>query len=412
MTKMIKMSLIAAVAVTGMTSTVCAQPLEDAIKGVDVSGQLRYRYDDKALDKATGTDSNYQTNEYTAKIALKSKVNDIVTANVQVEARGVTGTTSVAAVASDALTTQSAGNAHATSDIVGDRDVNLVVTKANFAANLGFATVVAGKQSVPSPFVDGNAATDDTTRGTGAVALIPAGPVTIAAGHFMNFQSAQDTDTSALKDTSIYSGSSIDAAAVLGTVAGVNFDAWYVNVAGRTGDAVANEVTGKSLGLNTTIAGVNFDARHSTKTEATKKDSGLTKLVASTKVGPVSLVAGYAVTPKDNVNVTIDTDNDAKVGFRLWQASTEKLNDSKAYLVGASMDLMDNVNLDVKYVKADATKSTTEDVEVTELLIGATYKMSKNFGVHARYSMMDTKYSARTVDEKSNKGRLELKYTF
>ena len=377
MTKMIKMSLIAAVAVTGMTSTVCAQPLEDAIKGVDVSGQLRYRYDDKKVENGATT----QTNEYSMKVDTKSKINDVVTANVQIQALGVSDISS--------------SDAHATSDTTGDRDVTLSVTKANFAANLGFATVVAGKQSIPSPFVDGNAATDDVTRGTGAVALIPAGPVTLAAGHFMNLQ---------VEGTTVNSGASIDAAAILGSVANVNFDAWYVKVNGvGAGDTTfATDVTGKSLGLATTVAGVALDARTST-VERVASDSKLTKLVASTKVGPVSVVAGYAVTPAGNVNSTIDTDNDAKSGFRLWQASIENLADTKAYLVGAGMDVMPNVNIDVKYVNAEVGSSTT----VTEALYGATYKMSKNFGVHARYSVM-----TKTNTADSNKGRLELKYTF
>ncbi|MCI0501412.1 MAG: major outer membrane protein, partial [Epsilonproteobacteria bacterium] len=169
MTKMIKMSLIAAVAVTGMTSVASAQNLEDAIKGVDVSGQLRYRYDDA---KNNLTKVSTQTNEYTMQLNVSSKVNDMVTANVKVEALGVNATNN--------------GGAHATTDQSGDRDVTLSVTKANFAANLGVATIIAGKQSVPSPFVDNSV--DDTTRGTGAVALIPAGPVTIAAGYFNNYQ--------------------------------------------------------------------------------------------------------------------------------------------------------------------------------------------------------------------------------
>ncbi len=145
-----------------------------------------------------------------------------------------------------------------------------------------------------------------------------------------------------------------------------------------------------------------LDARTST-VERVGSDSKLTKLVASTKVGPVSVVAGYAVTPAGNVNSTIDKDNDAKSGFRLWQASIENLADTKAYLVGAGMDVMPNVNIDVKYVNAEVGSSTT----VTETLYGATYKMSKNFGVHARYSVMT---QTNTAD--SNKGRLELKYTF
>ncbi len=51
MTKMIKMSLIAAVAVTGMTSAANAQNLEDAIKGVDVSGYVDYRLENKSVEK-------------------------------------------------------------------------------------------------------------------------------------------------------------------------------------------------------------------------------------------------------------------------------------------------------------------------------------------------------------------------
>lgn len=379
------MSLIAAVAVTGMTSTVCAQPLEEAIKGVDVSGQLRYRYDDKKVENGATT----QANEYTMKIATKSKVNDMVTANVQVEAMGVTDV--------------SASGAHATNDATGDRDVTLAVTKANFAANLGVATVIAGKQSVPSPFVDNSV--DDSARGTGAVALIPAGPVTIAAGHFVNFQHAAETSlksTDALATTgSINVGNSINAAAVLGSVSGVSFDAWYVKVNGVTGGLV--DTTGTTLGAKTTIADITLDARTSKVTRTGSKDSGLTKLVASTKVGAVSVVAGVAMTPKDNVNATIDTDNDAQSGFKLWQASIENLADTKALLIGAGMDVLPGVNLDAKYVTADVGSSVTEK----ETLFSATYAMSKNFSVQAKYSTM-----TKTATADATRGRLEVKYTF
>ncbi|MFZ9659957.1 MAG: major outer membrane protein [Arcobacteraceae bacterium] len=58
MTKMIKMSLIAAVAVTGMTSAVNAQNLEDAIKGVDVSGYIDYRLENKSISGSDTIDFN------------------------------------------------------------------------------------------------------------------------------------------------------------------------------------------------------------------------------------------------------------------------------------------------------------------------------------------------------------------
>jgi hypothetical protein len=42
MKKFAKMSLVAAVAVAGLSSTVAAKPLADAIQGTSVSGLVRY----------------------------------------------------------------------------------------------------------------------------------------------------------------------------------------------------------------------------------------------------------------------------------------------------------------------------------------------------------------------------------
>ncbi len=397
MTKMIKMSLIAAVAVTGITSTVSAQPLEDAIKGVDVSGMLRYRYDDTKTDNTAST----QTNEYVFEVNTKSKVNDVITANVSVVAQGVN------------IDGNAYESAQATSDATGDRDINLVVEQANFSAALGFATVIAGKQNIPGPFVD---AVDVTRQGTGAVALIPVAGLTVAAGHFVN----HDIITTSKKTAGVETYTGVDALtttanatelAVIGKVADVSADIWYANV--------TDTLTAYSLHANATVAGVNVDARYTSMdmsdaysalglsgAVAGKDTATLTKIVASTKVGEATLVAAYAVTGDDNGKfenrVAIDKDNDAQSDFRLWQHSAGQLADATALLIGAGMDVMPNVNLDVKYltVDCDAVK------DASELLVGATYKMSKNFGVHARYSMAET----GSVD--TSKGRLELKYTF
>ena len=80
MTKMIKMSLIAAVAVTSMTSVASAQNLEDAIKGVDFSGNLRYRY-------TNGEANALDQNEYRFEATVKSKINDMATANVSISTK-------------------------------------------------------------------------------------------------------------------------------------------------------------------------------------------------------------------------------------------------------------------------------------------------------------------------------------
>src|SRR5574344_2557614 len=77
MRKISKLSLVAAVAVAGF-STANAQPLEQAIKDVEVSGSVVYRY-----DNFDDSESNARTdvNKYKIGLNLASKVNDYVKFN-------------------------------------------------------------------------------------------------------------------------------------------------------------------------------------------------------------------------------------------------------------------------------------------------------------------------------------------
>ena len=61
--KFLKLSLAASVALGALSTASFAQPLEEAIKGIDVSGYLRYRYNDDRYDSAAGnhgTNANHQ----------------------------------------------------------------------------------------------------------------------------------------------------------------------------------------------------------------------------------------------------------------------------------------------------------------------------------------------------------------
>ena len=82
MKKIAKLSLVAAVAVAGLT-TANAQPLEEAIKNVDVSGSVVYRYNNYDNDNtANNPDSdNDATNNYKIGLNLASKVNEDVKFN-------------------------------------------------------------------------------------------------------------------------------------------------------------------------------------------------------------------------------------------------------------------------------------------------------------------------------------------
>ena len=89
MKKMIKLSLVAAVAVAGLTTSATAGSLEDAIKGTTVSGKamIGYNYADTNVQNNLGVtktanaanDSTSNQTEYDFDITMNTKVNDTIT---------------------------------------------------------------------------------------------------------------------------------------------------------------------------------------------------------------------------------------------------------------------------------------------------------------------------------------------
>jgi len=389
MTKMIKMSLIAAVAVTGMTSTVCAQPLEEAIKGVDVSGMLRYRYEDKA--------QSYHSNDYRLEVNTKAKVNDAVTANV--------------GIFTHARTDNNGADANAV-----DQDANpsLTVRHANFTVAAAGMNVTAGKQALNTPFTDG---TDQ--QGTGALVVAPLSGVTLAAGYFMNnsiTNGADALDAITLfpykEDTVNIATNDILVVAAMAKVADIDLDAWYASVGeGLAGSTTPKGLDAYTIGAKTSIAGVTLDLRHSNlEVDGATTDNSLTKLVASTKVASANIVAGYVATGKDGGLVAFD--NDAATSFKVFQLTANNLKDADAFHIGADMDVMANLNVKASYTSADF-KTGTVDTDASELLLAVAYKMGKNFGVTATISDYSVDVAnAVDNDDDDMRGRLEVKYTF
>jgi hypothetical protein len=161
MTKMIKMSLVAAVAVAGLTTTSSAAKLEDAIKNTTIGGFVRYRVGEKAVEKTVGTNAatntNAQTEQVKIVVKMKSKVNDKVTSLVQV----VNVQNQKDSVAVDAAKVQ----------------------MANFTYANNGTTVIAGLQALATPWTD----VGDGARANGVLALKNLGAVTVAGGYFREF---------------------------------------------------------------------------------------------------------------------------------------------------------------------------------------------------------------------------------
>ncbi|EJB6423041.1 major outer membrane protein [Campylobacter jejuni] len=96
--KLVKLSLVAALA-AGAFSAANATPLEEAIKDIDVSGVLRYRYDTGNFDKNFVNNSNLNNNKqdhkYRAQVNFSAAIADNFKAFIQFDYNAVDGGTGV-----------------------------------------------------------------------------------------------------------------------------------------------------------------------------------------------------------------------------------------------------------------------------------------------------------------------------
>jgi len=365
MTKLIKMSLVAAVAVAGLSSTAAAKPLEEAIKNVDVSGMIRLRFDsEQKNDGSTETDSDFDTD-----ITFKSKISDKSTAVIKVEADKGTD-----------------------SDAANSGRLNAQVSLAYLSTKFDATTVSVGRVGIPGPF-------DDAAGGDGILATIPMGPVTAAAGFFT---------TTSVSDTG-FAGKDAYELALMGNAGPVALDVWYAKV--------ANAISLTSFHAAADIEGISIDARHTVGTldksvQAADRDASLTKVFASADVGMVSLTAGFATTDEDNGGASnrVSLDNAGATGADIEgeQIQISALSDATAFIVGAGVTV-DQVELGATYITASydgATKEETAD----EYILEAKYNLDTNLAIKGVFSVYDTGVSSDENDQEFT--RIELKYTF
>ena len=148
--KLVKLSLVAALA-AGAFSVANATPLEEAIKDIDVSGVLRYRYrsgniDDKdtaGLKDQSGLITDKQTHQYRAQINFNAAIADNFKAFVQLDYSAKDGGygTRYDATAKE--------NASVTKEGLNVRQLYLTYTNEDFATS-----VIAGKQQLNTIWTD------------------------------------------------------------------------------------------------------------------------------------------------------------------------------------------------------------------------------------------------------------------
>ncbi|EBI2438613.1 group 2 major outer membrane porin protein PorA [Campylobacter jejuni] len=181
--KLVKLSLVAALA-AGAFSAANATPLEEAIKDIDVSGVLRYRYDSSNpwsnANFGSGI-SGKQDHKYRAQVNFSGAISDNFKAFVQFDYNSQDG----------GYGTDSISN---TSDTLTVRQLYLTYTNEDVATS-----VIAGKQQLNTIWTDNGV---DGLVGTGIkVVNNSIDGLTLAAFAMDSFNEASDTTVTITQDS-------------------------------------------------------------------------------------------------------------------------------------------------------------------------------------------------------------------
>ena len=400
MKKIAKLSLVAAVAVLGFTSA-NAQSLEEAIKNVETSGSVVYRYHDYK-NNANGQDTakDVNTNNYKVALNLSSKVNEDVKFNSRFLVASETG---------------DFGSLEYSDG--GDQNVDVTLSHANFAyTGIKNTTVNVGKQGLTTPWTVALDSDGNEQTGTGILALSTVGPVTLAAAYFNQTNlNRLDVGASAFNTTKVALDGAKDIATVgaIANLDAVTLDAWYLDLAetfdSYTVGAKADiDLTDVKLGLDTRFASLNAD-RLTT-------DNQMAKIALTAKAGIVNGKVAYAWTDKEGGLTALD--NDANTTLLGWNLTSNNKADANYWQGVIGVDILSNLNLSANYgnLQYISAAGSTTDVEEEEIYAQLMYKMSKNLSTYVRYGTYTKETTAantRTVENNDDvRGRVQVEYTF
>jgi hypothetical protein len=398
MKKIAKLSLVAAVAVAGLT-TANAQPLEEAIKNVDVSGSVVYRYNDYQNDVIGGNDTSGDktSNYYKVGLNLASKVNEDVKLNTRFLVANATGD----------LQELNTGNQ-------GDSNVNVTLSNVYFGyTGIQNTTVNVGKQGLTTPWTVAIDSDGNEQTGTGILALSTVGPVTLAGAFFnqTNLNTSGDMKDT-LNSLSPSNNAGTPGIATVGAIVAagpVTIDAWYLDM----NDVFDTYTIGAKSNIDLGEVKLGIDARWaSVDVDALDTDNNLGKIALTANVGIVNAKVLYAMTDKEGGLTALD--NDATTTVIGWNTTVNGKADADYWQTTLGVNILSNLNLSANYNNLQYVDGT-KDMEEEELYAQLVYKMSKNLSTYVRYGTYtkDTTVSGtKTENNDDTRGRLQVEYTF
>ena len=408
MKKIAKLSLVAAVAVVGFTSA-NATPLEEAIKGVETSGSVVYRYNNYDNDVTTPTSDNDADNNYKIGLNLASKINE----DVKLNTRFIVGSQTTGSFA-----TMDTANA--------DEQADVSLSNVYFGyTGIQNTTVNVGKQGLTTPWTVAIDSDGNEQNGTGILALSTVGPVTLAGAYFNQHNVDASTDAKVSNIGSLNAGTALtgvlkgdESIATVGAIAPVGpvtFDAWYLDLqetfdSYTVGAKSSLDFSGVTLGLDARYASLTLDDSVANALSVDDANS-IAKIMLTAKMGIVSAKVLYAMTDEDGGLTALD--NDAVTTVNGWSTTVNGKADADYWQTSLGLDILSNLNLSANYNNLQYVNASAQDLTEEELYAQLVYKMSKNLSSYVRVgTYTKDNDTTNTAINDDTRGRVQVEYTF
>lgn len=394
MKRFAKLSLVTAISLGAMSSGLSAKDLSEAIKGVDISGTVVYRYDDRKSDNAGQVDDNginLSKNNYKAVVNIKTPINDDLALNTSLLAGG-----SDSGFASLDYTTQ------------GDSNVAITLSKVNFVyTGISNTTAVIGKQGIVTPFTVSSDSDGNEQIGTGLTAIADIKNIDIIAGYF----NQTNLNASGKLTGDITGAEDIATVGISSNIGPVSGSAWYFDMVDVFNAYTAEvnygaKISDVAISLFARYSALDFDDKATATTIGTGKDNSLWKIGLSAKTGIYGLKLKYGQTGDEGGLVALD--NSTKVAMEAWTTNLNGQVDASFLQTNINAQIIPSVNLALNYNIRDG-KDNADDAD--EIYLQGTWKPTKNFYTYIRFGQ-NTKSDDSGKDTDSTIGRLQVQYTF
>ncbi len=356
MKKIAKMSLVAAMAISGLTGASAAD-LTEAIKGVKVSGFISY-----TTEKVKGDDFGKNDQEANRDLDVRLQavipVNDMVTATIRFDENGDTA--------------------------VNSESLQMEIDRAFFTyKNSGYQ---ADFGLIGLPLTDGG-------QGDGIIVSKDFGVAKLSAGYFYSIGATKVNGTKTANNGS----DEFAFVSVNGSVAPVSYYATYgtriddknsTDVGTSTTD---NEADMLHAGLSGSIEMVTLAVDYSKKSGmVNREDQDQVKVSIGADLGVVNVGLAYAANDKKGGKTMLDEADTAASNISVSSLELDSLGDASAIQFDISGNINETNKLAFTYAASDvevASGAASTDQDVFKFTY--TNMMSKNFSLFANYEIND-----------------------